>query len=350
MTQEYISNGRKKYLILSIFVISLFVGFLYSQQTLNTQTDNGGGEFSRSNLIDLKQAATPTQRKSFSFFPETGHWVSGPFLTKYESVSEPEQLFGLPITDAYKPKDKNVQVQYFQRARFEYHPNASTDQGVILTPLGEYLYEPGEEVKNPFAGGCKTFEQTGYEVCFDFLSFYLEHGGVSQFGYPISNMEIHNDVFTQYFQYAVLEYRPNMAEEFNIYLAPIGVQYFHFIGENEIYLNPGAESNIPLQIPVKLNVFPFTEPAITSKDDNIRLYILVRDENNAFVEDALIVYQVVFPDGSMETCYPGTTDANGLNVSEFEVTSKTAGLAKISIAVGWGEIMTDTNTTFQIAP
>jgi len=58
------------------------------------------------------------------YFPETSHWVSGPFLDKYNSVEEPELLFGYPITEEFDDPISGYLVQYFQRARFELHPKA----------------------------------------------------------------------------------------------------------------------------------------------------------------------------------------------------------------------------------
>jgi hypothetical protein len=36
-------------------------------------------------------------------------------------------------------------------------------------------------------GGCQTFTQTGKTVCGKFLTYWQQHGGLAQQGYPISN-------------------------------------------------------------------------------------------------------------------------------------------------------------------
>ena len=57
------------------------------------------------------------------YFHETGHWVIGAFLAAYQSVANPQLLYGLPITDEFVSKAADGRrVQYFQYARFESRP------------------------------------------------------------------------------------------------------------------------------------------------------------------------------------------------------------------------------------
>ena len=59
--------------------------------------------------------------------------------------------------------------------------------------------------------GCSNFEATGQEVCFDFLDYWREHGGLAQQGYPITGrlQEISptdgKEYMVQYFERAVFE-------------------------------------------------------------------------------------------------------------------------------------------------
>jgi alpha/beta superfamily hydrolase len=61
---------------------------------------------------------------------------------------------------------------------------------------------------------CSTFEETGQEVCFEFLRYWAEHGGLAQQGYPISErMEERSPTdgktyMVQYFERAVFEMHP----------------------------------------------------------------------------------------------------------------------------------------------
>jgi hypothetical protein len=79
------------------------------------------------------------------FFPETGHNVSGPFLAFWEGNGG-LAVFGYPITEEIKETDpqsgNEYLVQYFERSRFEYHPEfAGTPNEVLLGLLGVQVYE-----------------------------------------------------------------------------------------------------------------------------------------------------------------------------------------------------------------
>jgi hypothetical protein len=76
------------------------------------------------------------------YFRETGHSVSGGFLRFWESRGG-LRVFGYPISDELRERiDGQVYtVQYFERARFEYHQqNTGTPYDVQLGLLGRALY------------------------------------------------------------------------------------------------------------------------------------------------------------------------------------------------------------------
>lgn len=78
---------------------------------------------------DQIPAASPLRR----YFPETGHVVSFAFLTFYDQNGGLD-IFGYPITE---PLVENGRiVQYFQRARMEWHPERQRDERVALGALG----------------------------------------------------------------------------------------------------------------------------------------------------------------------------------------------------------------------
>lgn len=84
------------------------------------------------------------------YFPETGHAVSHePFWQYWSShglldpALNPYQrslaLFGLPLTEAFtgtNPNGHTVLMQWFERARFEWHPNNPPQYRVLLGLLG----------------------------------------------------------------------------------------------------------------------------------------------------------------------------------------------------------------------
>jgi hypothetical protein len=54
-------------------------------------------------------------------------------------------IVGLPISDQFEEKStdgKTYWVQYFERARFEFHPEYTPPHDVLLGLLGRQLYRP----------------------------------------------------------------------------------------------------------------------------------------------------------------------------------------------------------------
>jgi hypothetical protein len=80
------------------------------------------------------------------FFKETGHWLAYGFK-KYWDNNGALWQFGYPISEEFQEKNaqdgKTYTVQYFERARFEYHPeHAGTEFEVLLGHLGrDYAIE-----------------------------------------------------------------------------------------------------------------------------------------------------------------------------------------------------------------
>ena len=164
--------------------------------------------------------AAPNRTPAFLYFEETGHNVGYAFRRFFE-VHGGVDTFGYPRTEELTEGGRTV--QYFQRARLEYHPeHAGTEREVQLAPLGalvtqsRQLYPTGE----PFESGPdrRFFPETGHGVHFAFLKFFEAHGGVAVFGYPISGERYEADHYqsgrirtVQYFQRARLEYYPEHA-------------------------------------------------------------------------------------------------------------------------------------------
>jgi hypothetical protein len=71
------------------------------------------------------------------FFAETGHQICPPFRERWEQ-SGGLPRHGLPLTDAFDEQGRVV--QYFERSRFESHPNNPPDFQVQLGLLGRELY------------------------------------------------------------------------------------------------------------------------------------------------------------------------------------------------------------------
>ena len=95
-------------------------------------------------------------KRGCDFFPETGHTLCEPFRsywrrygldlgTRGVARAESIALFGLPISEPMMETNADgatVLTQWFERARFEYHPNNPPQYRVLLGLLGKELYGP----------------------------------------------------------------------------------------------------------------------------------------------------------------------------------------------------------------
>ena len=73
----------------------------------------------------------------------TGYCVWGMFLERWQKLGVP--VVGLPLSDQYDEKSadgKTYVVQWFERARFEYHPENQQPYNVLLGLLGNQLFKP----------------------------------------------------------------------------------------------------------------------------------------------------------------------------------------------------------------
>src|SRR5205085_6030295 len=97
-------------------------------------------------------------------------------------------IFGYPISQVLT--EGGLEVQYFERNRFELHPEfKGTDNEVELTLLGSLLtadrtFQPVDPV--PDSADQKYFLQTGHTLSGVFYAYLQAHGGLAVFGYPIS--------------------------------------------------------------------------------------------------------------------------------------------------------------------
>ena len=163
-------------------------------------------------------------------FPQTSHYLQGGFLAYWQNFGG-LAVFGYPITEEFQ--QNGVTVQYFERARFEWHPGAWPSHfDVELSLLGTQEAQqqeltttvPFQPVDATSDANCTDFPQTQHRLCFGFRSYWESHGGLSNFGYPLS--EEFRDPVTgltvQYFQRAVFEYHPNNPVPYQVLLRRLG--------------------------------------------------------------------------------------------------------------------------------
>ena len=180
-------------------------------------------------------------------------------------------IFGYPLTSEFQQRtsEGTFTVQYFERQRFESHPENARPYDVLLGRLGdEMLRRQGRDWRNepvpPSIPGdvCRRFEVTRHIVCGDFLPYWFNHGlrldrnprtsyaeSLALFGYPLTEMQIERNpdgfrVDTQWFERARFEYYPDNPDPFKVLLGRLGAEALNgvesFFGGDSIGHNAAA--------------------------------------------------------------------------------------------------------------
>ena len=181
-------------------------------------------------------AAAPTPQVAppagFAFFPETGHNL-GLHLKRFFDANGGLTTFGMPLTELIVGAD-GLQVQYFERARFEYRPTATPEQRIVITRAGALVSagrsEPAFQWLAASPDPARTFyAESGHTLGGAFQWFWQSHGGLTSFGFPISEELRERDAATgterlvQYFERARFVYNPEGVGTPNeVVLAPLG--------------------------------------------------------------------------------------------------------------------------------
>ncbi|HLI51741.1 MAG TPA: hypothetical protein VKU87_08090, partial [Thermomicrobiaceae bacterium] len=225
-------------------------GVLVWQQTVGNRPPQVKAE-----IVGTPPPETPlpnpgTTNPNWTYFPQTGHYLAYGFRS-FWSNSGGLPVFGYPLTEEFSQKNPDTgatnTVQYFERQRFEYHPElAGTPYETELGRLGAELAQQQDlldtapfkplPANTPSDANCTFFAATGHRLCFGFRDYWQTHGldfgdpGISfreslaLFGYPIS--EEFTDpaigLTAQYFERAVFEYHPNNPAPYRVLLSRLG--------------------------------------------------------------------------------------------------------------------------------
>ncbi len=177
-------------------------------------------------------------------FPQTGHDLWDEFRDYWRRFGG-VPIFGYPITEARFEAGRKV--QYFERARFEYHPEnvrlpgfADLAKGeklrllVQLTRLGAPLAAAQKFAPSPLSPegdppDVTRFSQTAHSLRGGFKAFWDRNAGLTNFGYPLS--EERDEVSAtdgklyrvQYFERARFEWHPeNVGTPYEVLLGQLG--------------------------------------------------------------------------------------------------------------------------------
>ena len=149
----------------------------------------------------------PVNEPGVWYFNETGHTLREPFLSFWLAHGGHE-LIGFPLTEPFQLAGR--QVQYFERARLELHPeHAGTEREIQFGLLGSFVargqtWEPQPPPEKE--DSTRTyFPATGQYLQGPFRDFWEANGGMLQFGNPISPEIIEGGKSVQYFERARME-------------------------------------------------------------------------------------------------------------------------------------------------
>lgn len=229
---------------------------IFNQALLMSVQDTANGKSATFNFVlnvtapQAAQATTTPAASTKSYtFKETGFTVDGDFWTAWQGGRTfAESLFinGLPITavrDDVSPTDgKTYKTQWFERARFEYHPENAAPNNVLFGLLGTVAVQnlqgqaAFKAITNP-GGSLTWFSETGHTLGDSSTggqaieAFWTRLGGIKQFGLPISQpfMEVSKDdgktYLVQYFERQRLEYHPeNKGTAYEVLLGRLGAE------------------------------------------------------------------------------------------------------------------------------
>jgi len=300
-------------------------------------------------LLAVPWSFANAQDQNNQYFPETGHNVQGEFLRFYNAVPDPITLYGYPITEQFNRKDGSI-VQYFQRARFEYHPGLPDGQRVVLTDLGTQMYTPSAQlsISNPLA--CHLYTETNFSICYAFLDFYNQHGGELQFGYPISPFEYHDGLIVQYFQRARMEWQPSNPESERVVLTDLGSLYFDKTAEDPALKDPVQPLNASIQPAItSLQVRASVWKAVTVGSDQQTIFIVAIDQSGKPIDNAVCNAGIDWPNEPVQEISTAT-NSSGIATIHLSFANKIPGnLIPVGINCQYQNNVTgNTNTSFRV--
>jgi hypothetical protein len=165
-------------------------------------------------------APTNTDSSNSVYFRQTAHYIKDAFLN-YWLMNGGVTLYGYPVSE--ETTLNGMDIQYFQRSRFEYHPDSSNPWHVELSAAGSEVTQGRNfaPVTPDAATGDRTYyPQTSHTLGGTFKQFWKNNGGLAIFGYPISEEIFENGMTVQYFERARFE----LAAQGHVQLGFVGLE------------------------------------------------------------------------------------------------------------------------------
>ncbi|MDY6877913.1 MAG: hypothetical protein SWK90_17150 [Chloroflexota bacterium] len=290
------------------------------------------------------------------YFVETGHYVCDEFLEFYDKRGKSE-IFGFPLTEAFKDHALGLQVQYFQRARMEWHPNNPAPYrvqlGLLVDELG-YRFPSARSDQIPSSNNDTRhyFSETGHVVSYAFLKYFREKGGVDIFGYPRSEFMYEDGYVVQYFQRARMEWHPEFVSGPQMRLTNLGETYLErFPVSQEDISSSASQSGFPESVPQEyrvtdLHVSASVRYAITGRQGVQTVFVYVNDQQDKPVQGADVKMVIHYQSGDQSYEF-NPTNASGFTRYGFDLSPSLPGQkVVIDVTVTHGDSTATTQTFF----
>jgi hypothetical protein len=263
-------------------------------------------------LVSAFAVPVTAQEANSLYVPQTGHWIWGEFLDVYNANPDPQFYFGYPITDDFTDPITGEHVQYFEKARFDLVETAEGPQ-VRLAQLGQLLHDPGNQIADiPNEGpSCRAFA-SGYNVCYAFLQFYDSYDGANHFGLPLSDVEVIDGRFVQYFDYARMEWWPELPAGQRVKLSDLGKLYFDMVVDDPKLLKPSPPPDLTGSL-LNPKVRVFAGKSLIGAGEQQTVYVVVQDMYLRAIEAAQVEVTVSFPNGTSERYHLPVTNEFGIS-------------------------------------
>jgi sortase (surface protein transpeptidase) len=196
-------------------------------------------------FLTLHAADSAEAQTARRCFPQTGYCIAGRIRAYWEHNGG-LMVFGYPITPQQQEQveGRPTQVQWFERNRLELHPENTPPYDVLLGRIGaERMAQPGRrqaaDRRQPLAGECRVFAETGHAACGDILAAWRANGlkldndpaiseaeSLALFGMPMSDPQIERtpsgEYTVQWFERARFELHPENAPPYHVLLGLLG--------------------------------------------------------------------------------------------------------------------------------
>ena len=305
-------------------------------------------------------AATHAQAQSDDcrYFEETGHYVCGDFLEFYDTRGALEN-FGYPLAESFDDPARGLRVQYFQRARMEWHPYNpapyTVQLGLLVDDLG-YDFPAAQRTQIPaFNSSIRHyFPETRHVVSYAFLDYFREKGGLDIFGYPRSESLYQDGYLVQYFQRARMEWHPEDPSGPRMRLTNLGETYIERFGIPGDYDEPLPPPARPGGAPEKieppvttLNIRASVGQVIIEQGGRQTVFVYATDQRREPVEGADISMVIHYQGDQRYDFEP--TGARGFTSQSFDIPQTTASRGRrvvVDVTATYGSLKASTQTFF----